>query len=193
MQLTKRLTEAEKNLQRARSEVFRLKLKIEEMVTNENAPSNASPIYAIPPTRVVENLKFVVEKKEVVSQPEKPLRERVVLQAQPDQNTILQSSSSVGEETEIYEEKDRSLMVIFTQKKLDSNYISRLVEQLAYGWFLCDVLSQQLNNDSFLLDDIVSRSWTFPSLVLLGLVTNQLSSLRNLLPSVKCGWIIKSM
>lgn len=93
MQLTKRLAEAEKNLQRARSEVFRLKLKIDEMVTNENVPSNASPIYAIPPTRVVENLKFVVEEKEVASQPEKPLRERVVLQNHLDQNNVPQTQS----------------------------------------------------------------------------------------------------
>ena len=82
MQLTKRLAEAEKNLQRARAEVYRLKVKIDEMANNENIqPDNASPLYTTLPTRVVENLKFVFEKKETISsQPEKPLRERVVLQ-----------------------------------------------------------------------------------------------------------------
>nr|CAH0099505.1 unnamed protein product [Daphnia galeata] len=108
VQLTKRLTEAEKNLQRARGEVFRLKLKIEEMESNENASSNASPSYTVPPTRVMENLKFVLEKKEIVSQPEKPLKERVVLENQLEQNT-LNSSSLVDEITD--KEKDSSVML----------------------------------------------------------------------------------
>lgn len=97
MQLTKRLNEAEKNLHRARGEVFRLKLKIEDMVTSsENLAEGASPVYTVPPTRVVENLKSIVEKKEEMAtnvQPEKPLRERVVLQAQLHRNAAVQSSS----------------------------------------------------------------------------------------------------
>lgn len=111
MQLTKRLAEAEKNLQRARSEVLRLKLKIEEMVTNENALSNASPIYTVPPTRVVENLKFIVEKKEVVGQPEKPLKERVVLQIQPDQNVVVDSSQT-NDRSRSEEAEESSITVI---------------------------------------------------------------------------------
>ncbi|XP_046653557.1 protein Spindly-like [Daphnia pulicaria] len=106
MQLTKRLTEAEKNLQRARGEVFRLKLKIEEMQSNENAPSTASPSYTVPPILVKENLKFLMEKKEIVSQPEKPLRERVVLENQLEQNTL--NSSSGVDETTVDKEKDGS-------------------------------------------------------------------------------------
>lgn len=115
VQLTKRLTEAEKNLQRARGEVFRLKLKIEEMESNENASSNASPSYTVPPTRVMENLKFVLEKKEIVSQPEKPLKERVVLENQLEQNT-LNSSSLVDEITD--KEKDSSVMVSYRLRRV---------------------------------------------------------------------------
>ena len=115
VQLTKRLTEAEKNLQRARGEVFRLKLKIEEMESNENASSNASPSYTVPPTRVMENLKFVLEKKEIVSQPEKPLKERVVLENQLEQNT-LNSSSLVDEITD--KEKDSPVMVSYRLRRV---------------------------------------------------------------------------
>ena len=80
MQLTKRLNETEKNLQRTRSELFRLKLKLEEMSTKENAPV-ASPVYTAAPTRVVESLKHLAEKKEEApAVPEKQLKERVVLQ-----------------------------------------------------------------------------------------------------------------
>lgn len=97
MQLTKRLADTEKNLQRAHAEVFRLKLKIEEMVTgNENLAEGASPIYTVPPTRVVEDLKSFVLKKEDLTanvHPEKALKERVVLQAQLHQNVTIQSSS----------------------------------------------------------------------------------------------------
>jgi len=111
MQLTKRLTETEKNLQRARGEVFRLKLKIEEMESNENTPSNASPSYTVLPIVVKENLKFFMEKKEIVSQPEKPLRERVVLENQLQQNTL--NSSSGVDETATDKEKDFSETVSF--------------------------------------------------------------------------------
>lgn len=97
MQLTKRLADTEKNLQRAHAEVFRLKLKIEEMVTgNENLADGISPIYTVPPTRVVEDLKSFVLKKEDLAanvHPEKALKERVVLQAQLHQNVTIQSSS----------------------------------------------------------------------------------------------------
>lgn len=108
MQLTKRLTETEKNMHRARSEVFRLKVKIEEMVTssNENMPT-PSPIYTIPPTKIVENLQFVFEKKEEAAiPPEKPLKERVVLQAQLEPNASILSSSSV-----IVQEESSSIKV----------------------------------------------------------------------------------
>ncbi len=118
MQLTKRLTEAEKNLQRARGEVFRLKLKIEEMESNENAPSTASPSYTVAPILVKENLKFLMEKKEIVSQPEKPLRERVVLENQLEQNTL--NSSSGVDETTIDKEKDCSETVSYRCKEQSS-------------------------------------------------------------------------
>jgi hypothetical protein len=118
MQLTKRLTEAEKNLQRARGEVFRLKLKIEEMQSNENAPSTASPSYTVPPILVKENLKFLMEKKEIVSQPEKPLRERVVLENQLEQNTL--NSSSGVDETTIDKDKDCSETVSYRCKEESS-------------------------------------------------------------------------
>ena len=98
MQLTKRLTETEKNMNRARSEVFRLKVKIEEMVTSNNENVHTpSPIYTVPPTRIVENLHFVFEKKEEAAiLPEKPLKERIVLQAQLEPNASILSSSSVS-------------------------------------------------------------------------------------------------
>lgn len=60
--------------------MFRLKLKLEEMSTNENA-AVASPIYTAAPTRVVENLKHLAEKKDdAPALPEKQLKEHVVLQ-----------------------------------------------------------------------------------------------------------------
>lgn len=114
MQLTKKLNETEKNMHRARSEVFRLKVKIEEMVTNAGNENMAtpSPIYTVPPTRIVENLKFVVEKKEETAiLPEKPLKERVVLQAQlePNGESTLVSTSSTS--TSVIEEESSSIKV----------------------------------------------------------------------------------
>lgn len=104
MQLTKRFNETEKNFQRARGEVFRLKLKIEEMVANNKAPCNFSPVYSAAPTRVVEDLRFVMEDKKTIMQPEKPLRERIVLQDQFNSNAI---NLSIGvEEASIAEEQD---------------------------------------------------------------------------------------
>lgn len=97
MQLTKRLAETEKNLQRARSEVIRIKLKYEEMLTNnENLAEGVSPIYTVPPTRVVENLKHLMEKKtETNDKPEKHLKERVILQEAKRGRNLINSSSVV--------------------------------------------------------------------------------------------------
>lgn len=122
MQLTKRLAETERNLQRARSEVFRLKTKMEEMVTNNVTAGDTlvSPVFAVPPTRVVENLQSVLDaerKKEdqLLSSshlPEKPLRERVVLQQaqllshQGPASAVLQSTGIQAVSQEIRMEDD---------------------------------------------------------------------------------------
>ena len=81
MQLTKRLNDAEKQLQRARSEVVRLKISIDEMALKENVQT-PSPIYARQPHRVTEDLKHMMESKEESPQMDRLLKERIVHQNQ---------------------------------------------------------------------------------------------------------------
>lgn len=109
MQLTKRFHEAEKNFQRARGEVFRLKLQIEEMMANDKAPCASSPVHSIPPTRVVEDLKFVMKNQESMKQQEKPLKERVVLQNHCDPNMF--NTSAGVEEASIAEEQNHTIIL----------------------------------------------------------------------------------
>jgi hypothetical protein len=59
-----------------------------------------------------------MEKKEIVSQPEKPLRERVVLENQLEQNTL--NSSSGVDETTVDKEKDGSETVSYRCKEQSS-------------------------------------------------------------------------
>lgn len=122
MQLTKRFHEAEKNFQRARGEVFRLKLQIEEMMANDKAPCASSPVHSIPPTRVVEDLKFVMKNQESMKQQEKPLKERVVLQNHCDSKMF--NTSAGVEEASIAEEQNHTVIVsILLPKSLDVSII----------------------------------------------------------------------
>jgi len=81
MQLTKKLNETEKQLQRARSEVVRLKISMDEMALKENVQT-PSPMYARQPNRVTEDLKHMMESKEESPQMDRLLKERIVHQNQ---------------------------------------------------------------------------------------------------------------
>ena len=97
IQIGRRLNESEKNLQRARAEVVRLKIKLDELAVNENAP-NTSPLrVSHSSNRVVENLKFVLEKEEETPKVEQPLKERVVRQSNVDPIDPLPIKNTVAE------------------------------------------------------------------------------------------------
>ena len=81
MQLTKRLNETEKQLQRARSEVVRLKISIDEMALKENVQT-PSPMYGRQPNRVTEDLKHMMQSQEESPQMDRLLKERIVHQNQ---------------------------------------------------------------------------------------------------------------
>ena len=81
MQLTKRLNETEKQLQRARSEVVRLKISMDEMALKENVQT-PSPMYGRQPNRVTEDLKHMMQSKEESPQMDRLLKERIVHQNQ---------------------------------------------------------------------------------------------------------------
>ena len=99
IETTKRLNETERAVQRARAEVVRLKIKMDEIV-KENAPSNASPAGVDNPRRIVENLKFMLEKEAATAAADKScqavLKERVVLQS-PIDTTHPETCNSIQE------------------------------------------------------------------------------------------------
>ncbi|XP_057377585.1 protein Spindly-like [Daphnia carinata] len=171
MQLTKQFHEAEKNFQRARGEVFRLKLKIEEMAANDKATCASSPVYSVPPTRVVEDVKFVLENQGSIKQPEKPLRERVVLQNHFDSNTF--NTSAAVEEASIAEEQKHSLILdIPTKPPSDEaaetvHYVEtsqctlkrqvRMNNQVCVKYEDGDITSENLAEDKFTAGNRISK------------------------------------
>merc|ERR1712071_256960 len=93
MQLTKRLNDAEKQLQRARSEVVRIKIAMEEMTVKENVDAR-SPALNVQPQRVTEDLKHIVQQQQDSPPVDLVLRERIVRQ-DPSGNVVDDVDDSV--------------------------------------------------------------------------------------------------